>query len=135
MDSLQDIITQFSTKVSNIVDEAMSEFDFEGLSYQQLHYLWTIYRMKNPSISELAKELKLTKSTVTVLVDKLVEKNYIRKVQSDEDRRFLHLHINEKGLKISSVFNVASGRLLDNLKHRLNESELEILIILLRKVV
>jgi DNA-binding MarR family transcriptional regulator len=49
------------------------------------------------AISYLARELDLTKPTVTVLADKLVDKGYIKRVKSDKDRRSMHLHIDKKG--------------------------------------
>jgi len=63
--------------------------------------------MKNPSLSGLARELKLTKPIITVLVDKLVEKGYVKRVKSDEGRRSMHLHIDEKGAKIDTLREIA----------------------------
>jgi DNA-binding MarR family transcriptional regulator len=91
--------------------------------------------LKNPSISELAKELNLSKPTVTVLVEKLAEREYIRKVKSDEDRRFQHLHINTKGMKINSVYEIASEKIHNIFREKLSETEFEILLILISKIV
>lgn len=129
------VISDFAIMIRNIIDETISQSDFEDLTFQQLHYLCTINRLKNPSISELAKELNLSKPTVTVLVEKLSEREYIRKVKSDEDRRFQHLHMNTKGMKINSVYEIAAEKIHNIFKEKLSETEFEILLILISKIV
>ena len=62
-----------------------------------MNYLETIDILDNPNITELAQQLKLSKPTVKVAIDKLIEKEYyIYKIRSDEDRRSAHLHLTEK---------------------------------------
>jgi DNA-binding MarR family transcriptional regulator len=94
-----------------------------------------ILRLHNPNVTELAAELKLTKPTVTVLVDKLVSKGYIRRVPSDKDRRSTHLHIDEKGKKIEQLRDIAHQRMADQISSGLSETETAILTELLKKIV
>jgi len=91
--------------------------------------------MKNPSLSELARELKLTKSTITVLVDKLVEKGYVKRMKSDEDRRSMHLHIDEKGAKIDTLREIAYKQLAQKISSGLSETETAIFTTLLGKII
>jgi DNA-binding MarR family transcriptional regulator len=117
------------------IDEAIDQMGFRDLTRQQLHYLRIISRLQNPSISELAKELRLTKPTVTVLIEKLVEKGYVRKVQSDADRRFSHLHIAEKGEEVHAVFNIAALTAEREIQTFLTKTEQEIFKSILSKIV
>jgi DNA-binding MarR family transcriptional regulator len=79
--------------------------------------------------------VQVTKPTVTVLVDKLTEKGYIKRVHSDEDRRVIHLHIDKKGKKINALREIARERLAGEIRSGLNEKETAILTELLRKIV
>jgi DNA-binding MarR family transcriptional regulator len=135
MSNLQEAIICISDLVEKVLEETTTQADFADLTQQQLHYLKVIVRMKNPSLTELAKELDLTKPTVTVLVDKLVEKGYVRRVKSDEDRRSMHLHIDKKGARIDELRSLAYERMAEKIGSCLSEAETAILSELLRKIV
>ncbi|MCG6535321.1 MAG: MarR family transcriptional regulator, partial [Syntrophales bacterium LBB04] len=68
---------------------------------RQFAYLEQIARLGNPTTSELARKLRVSKPTVSVAVDKLEEAGYVRKTISDEDRRTHHLHLTAKGQQFS----------------------------------
>jgi len=135
MENLQGMIASLADLIENAQANTLHLFDFNDLSHQQVNYLQTIIKLKNPTISELASELRLTKPTVTVLVDKLVSKGYITKVQSDTDRRCTHLHIAEKGLKINEAHEAAHELLAQQFSSKLTETETKILVELLKKLV
>jgi DNA-binding MarR family transcriptional regulator len=100
-----------------------------------LHYIETINSIGNPNITELANALKLTKPTVKVAVDKLIEREYIFKVQSDEDRRSAHLHLTEKGKLINQAHDFAHKRIAEILSKKLSAEELNEFELLLNKVI
>ena len=68
-------------------ESAKEQFNFNELTLTQMNYLETINNLHNPNLTELAAEMKLTKPTVKVAIDKLIEKDFITRVKSDEDRR------------------------------------------------
>ncbi|MEG2070428.1 MAG: MarR family transcriptional regulator, partial [Bacteroidales bacterium] len=89
----------------------------------------------NPNITELASEMQLTKPTVTVTIDKLLEKEYVTKVQSDEDRRNSHLHLTEKGKRINDMHEYAHKRFSELITETLEPDEIDQLVVLLGKLV
>jgi DNA-binding MarR family transcriptional regulator len=135
MSNLTEAISYISDLVEKVLEETISQADFTDLTQQQLRYLQVIFRMKNPTLTELARELDLTKPTVTVLADKLVEKGYIKRVKSDQDRRSMHLHIDKKGTKIEALREIAYERMVEKISSGLSETETSILTELLRKIV
>lgn len=135
MSNLTEAISYLSLLVEKVLEETISQADFTDLTQQQLRYLQVIVKMKNPSLSELARELELTRPTVTVLADKLVEKGYVKRVKSDEDRRSMHLHINKKGAKIDTLRELAYGRMAEKISSGLSETETTIFTELLGKIV
>lgn len=135
MSNLSRAISYLTELTEKVLEETISHADFSDLTQQQLQHLQVIIRLKNPSLSELAKVLELTKPTVTVLVDKLVEKGYVRRVKSDKDRRSMHLHIDKKGLKIEVLREIAYNRMAEKISTSLSDTETTILTELLRKIV
>jgi len=134
MKNLTDIISVLSNLFGQMEDAAKLQFNLSDLTHNQLHYIETIYTLGNPNITELAVALKLSKPTVKVAVDKLIEKEYIFKVQSDEDRRSAHIHLAEKGKLINQMHDFAHRRIAESLIKKLSNEELDTLVELLNKV-
>lgn len=134
MKNLTDIISVLSNLFGQMEDAAKLQFNLLDLTLNQLHYIETINTLGNPNITELAVSLKLSKPTVKVAVDKLIEKEYIFKVQSDEDRRSAHIHLTEKGKLINQMHDYAHKRIAETLSRKLSSEELNTLVELLNKV-
>lgn len=134
MKNMIDIISKLTHMMGQMEEVAKEQFNLSILTYTQLHYLEAINLLDNPNITELAIFLKLSKPTVKVATDKLIEKEYIFKVQSDEDRRSSHLHLTEKGKLINQMHDYAHKRIVESFANKLNNDELETLSSLLDKV-
>ncbi|MEN6324471.1 MAG: MarR family transcriptional regulator [Proteiniphilum sp.] len=134
MTNLNTLISYLSDLIEEVLSKTFNSYDIEDLTQQQLHYLQVIVRLHNPTITELSRELKLTKPTVTVLVDKLVSRGYVRRVPSDSDRRVTHLHIDEKGKIIEQIRKLAYKQLEKRIGSELNEAEIAILTDILKKL-
>ena len=134
MNNLLEVISVLSNLIGQMEEASKEQFNLSSLTHTQLHYLENINRLGNPNITELAIHLKLSKPTVKVAVDKLIEKDYIFKVQSDEDRRSAHIHLTEKGKLINQMHDYAHRRIAELLSQKLNKEELNQLVLLLNKV-
>jgi DNA-binding MarR family transcriptional regulator len=134
MEKLVEIIARFSHKIGQLEEAAKNQFSYSDLSLTQMNYLETIYQLENPNLTELAAELNLTKPTVKVAIDKLIEKDYLYRVKSDADRRSAHLHLTEKGKVINHMHDEAHKRMAHLIGHNLNEAEQIQLVELLEKV-
>lgn len=134
MEKLVKIIAKMSREIVQMEEAAKEQFNFKELTLTQMHYLETINQLLNPNLTELASEMNLTKPTVKVAVDKLIEKDLIYRVQSDEDRRSAHLHLTEKGKLINQMHDYAHRRLAELMIKNLEGTEQSQLVALLEKV-
>ncbi len=134
MEKLVEIIAIFSHKIGQLEETAKEQFSYSDLTLTQMNYLETIYQLHNPNLTELASELNLTKPTVKVAIDKLIEKDYIYRVRSDEDRRSAHLHLTEKGKVINQMHDEAHRRMAEMIENNLDLAGQEELVMLLERV-
>jgi DNA-binding MarR family transcriptional regulator len=134
MKDIVDIVSQLSNLFGESEEAAKEHFQMLSLTHTQMHYLETINLLDNPNITELATELKLTKPTVKVAVDKFIEKDFLYKVRSDEDRRSAHLHLTEKGKLINQMHDYYHRRIAESFTRKLSREELETFVGLLNKV-
>lgn len=135
MDKIIPIISKISQTLGEMEELAKDHFGLQELTLTQMHYLEVMNSLQNPNITELASALQLTKPTVTVALDKLIEKEYLIKVQSDEDRRTSHLHLTEKGRSINQMHEYAHRRFAEFMSENLDADELQQLLLLLEKMV
>ena len=68
-----------------------------GISEPECFVLVEIGRKPNISVKELAEILRLDKSGVSRTVEELVQKDYVERKPSTEDRRFVVLNLTLKG--------------------------------------
>ncbi len=134
MEKLVDIIAIFSREIGHKEEAAKEQFDFKELTLTQMNYLETISQLGNPNLTELAAELRLTKPTVKVAIDKLIEKDFIYRVKSDEDRRSAHLHLTVKGKLINHTHDFAHKQMAELISGKLDQTEVGLLEMLLEKV-
>jgi DNA-binding MarR family transcriptional regulator len=135
MKKLEEMIARLSGYMGRMEEEARDQYNFKDLTVTQMHYLETISELENPNLTELAGALKLTKPTVTVLIDKLMEKDLVYRVRSDADRRSSHLHLTEKGKLINEMHGYAHRRMVEDIQKRVTPDEMGQLIELLQKII
>lgn len=87
--------------------EAGSTLGFSRLTVHQLQYLDAINDLENPTITEIAKRLHITKASVTVGVNKLIKMGFVSKTQSKEDKRVFHVSLKESGKQFAAAKNQA----------------------------
>lgn len=134
MEKLVKIIEKMSHEIVQMEEAAKEQFNFKDLTLTQMHYLETINHLLNPNLTELSSEMNLTKPTVKVAIDKLIQKDLIYRVRSDEDRRSTHLHLTEKGKLINQMHDYAHRRLAELMIKYLEPEEKEQLEFLLDKI-
>lgn len=132
--SLEKIVEMISHLMGTLEAEAFEQDGFSELSMRQLLYLETIARMDRPAFSELAEKLEVTRPSVTALVQKLIRMGYVKKVQSEEDRRVYHIVLTPKGEQFNQMHANVHRLIAQKLTENLNADEVQQLSDLLQKV-
>lgn len=86
-----------------------------------------IYAMNNPTVSEFASFIQISSPNAAYKINSLIKKGYLRKVQSENDKREFHLEVTEKYL---SYYNISSSYVkdvTDRIENRFEEEELKLL--------
>ncbi len=73
-------LTEVITKlIGDLESEFIKNYHEEGFTARQIAYIDTMNMLGNPNLGEIAKALKLSKPSVTAIVDKLASKGYVDK--------------------------------------------------------
>ena len=133
--TLVELIELLTKLIGDWEMQFVQQYTGEGFTIRQLEYIDVINTLGNPNLGEIAKALKLSKPSVTAIVEKLAAKGYIQKFQSDEDRRSFHVHLSAKGKKLVKMHDETHQKIADLFQSNLNEKDLKALVTLLNKVV
>ncbi|MEE9911009.1 MAG: MarR family transcriptional regulator [Deltaproteobacteria bacterium] len=133
--TLVELIAILTKLIGDWEMQFVQQYTGEGFTIRQLEYIDVINTLGNPNLGEIATALKLSKPSVTAIVEKLAAKGYIQKCQSDEDRRSFHVHLSARGKKLVEMHDETHQNIADLFQSSLNEKDLRALVALLNKVV
>ncbi|MBQ3932521.1 MAG: MarR family transcriptional regulator [Lachnospiraceae bacterium] len=86
-----------------------------------------IYALNNPTVAEFSKIANLSSPNAAYKINNLVKKGYLRKVQSDEDKREYHLEVTEKYMSYYNISYNYMETVMKRIDDRFSKKELKIL--------
>jgi DNA-binding MarR family transcriptional regulator len=70
------------------------------LTINQFRYIDAIYELGEPTITEIAEKLNITKASVTSGTNKLSQMGYVIKTRSNLDKRVFHVYLTEASQRL-----------------------------------
>ena len=134
------------TKQLNQIAKAIREFyrtlknefnailELEEFTNGEFLLLKSIAIYGHKKISEIAKELCVSMPYVTSLADKMLERGYIERTQSREDRRIIVIKLTARGKKVYNKLDAIVHKYLEKKFNKLTISELQAFEKILQKV-
>jgi len=101
---------------------------------KELFIIVFIGQNQNVKMSDIAENLRVPVSTLTTIVDKLVDRKFLIRVHSDEDRRVVNVALTNKGKNSHKVFLKRKDVMAQKLLSTFNEAEQEKFIQYLNKM-
>lgn len=105
-----------------------------GLTSTEAFCLDAIYILNRPTITELAKFLKISNSNVAYRIMNLINKGYVKKIQSQFDKREYYLLTTNKYDKYYGIDNELLESVTSKLEMKLTREEIKKLDQSLRSV-
>ena len=109
-------------------------YSIAEMTAKQIYYLKIIDNYDNMTFSKLAEITKITKPSVTDLINKLQGLGCIYKEKCAHDGRVSYIRLTEKGINIARHENTAVKKLMDRMMKSLNNDEVNELIKIFNKV-
>lgn len=122
------------TLVSQRTREAtLSAQEQASLTGAQTYYLHAISRLEFPTLTELSRQLNVTKPSATAVVNKLIQEGYLERSQSAEDRRVFTLSLTEQGKRVVEIKRKTFAQFAEGIRQHLSVDEVSQLEALLGK--
>lgn len=112
--SLFNILPVMSKKVFKAGDRVLKG---TGISGPHAH-LMNVLNISGPCMmSDLGKKLSVSKSNITMLVEKLVDLDFVKRIYDDKDRRSITVALTDKGrLFLKELMNSIESSFYERLK-------------------
>lgn len=107
MDNLEELLEQMLckayTKIIYGEEKILKDMIGDKLSLKEFHTLDVIFNTMatgTNTSSTISKSLGITLSTLTINLDRLIAKGYVKKVKHDDDRRVTYISLTDTGNQI-----------------------------------
>jgi DNA-binding MarR family transcriptional regulator len=103
------LIAQIFQISGRIFEKKLKAYQLAAITPSQGRILFALWQGDNISIRNLSQKTSLSKSTLTVMLDKLEEGGHIRRVPSPQDRREIKIRLTEKDKSLQDSYVKLSG--------------------------
>jgi DNA-binding MarR family transcriptional regulator len=137
--NLEEKARELVDRLQTVMEEARavekkSSADRANLSEQEVRVLRTVGRQDCCVMSGIANAICLSLSSVTGLIDRLVEKKLVRRDRSNEDRRVVQVELTEEGREARDAAMEGPVTFARDVLKGLNAEEQDALLALFGKI-
>ena len=98
-----------------------------SLTTVETYCIEIIHAMGTPTIGEFASFIQISSPNAAYKVNSLIKKGYVRKVQSEDDKREYHLEVTDKHYEYYNMKAVYVKKVTERMRERFTKEELEVL--------
>lgn len=118
-----------------LVAELQKEAERLHFTPSQLQVIQFVSENENPTMKDIATELRITPPSVTTTVETLCEAGFLKREPDDRDRRIIRVSVTPKMFKTYSSLKDAKLIILKNLFSKLNNEDRESLSKIINKII
>lgn len=85
------------------LDEYFMKSSLKGFTPSEIHCIEYVGRTKDVNVTELAEAFYMTRSAISKLTKKLIEKQLIERYQKPDNKKEMYFTLTEKGKKIDRI--------------------------------
>lgn len=97
-ETVNEILVRLFANILDIEEKCLKIGEFSDLSITEMHVIDNIGINRERTMSDTAKDLRITSGTLTTAIDNLIKKGYVVRERSLEDRRVVKIKLTEKGV-------------------------------------
>lgn len=133
-ETINDVLVNLFNDILDIEEKALATSDFKNISVNDMHIINAIGIHEAKNMTTVAKSLSVTVGTLTIAINNLVKKGYVRRVRSQEDRRVVLISLSETGESVFHHHKAFHDKMVLGILKDLNAQETEALTSALIKV-
>jgi MarR family transcriptional regulator, 2-MHQ and catechol-resistance regulon repressor len=125
------ILMQTSREIQERIREDMAK---NNLSITEFSVLEVLFHKGKQTIQQIGTSILISSGSMTYVIDKLEQKNFLKRNACPDDRRAIHVTLTDEGLELMNKVMPLHEDFVDNAFDTLDSSEQEDLVRLLKKI-
>ena len=125
--TINDVLVHLFNEIWELEEQAIITEEFKDISNNDMHIIEAIGLGDGNTMSAIAKKLNITAGSLTTSMNSLVNKKYVTRERSEQDRRVVFIKLLPKGIKAyhhhEEFHEQMTGAVIKNLK----EEEVDVL--------
>ena len=127
-ETINDILVNLFNEILKLEEEAIITDEFKDITNNDMHIIEAIGLSGENTMSVVAKKLGITAGSLTTSVNSLVNKKYVTRQRSEEDRRVVFLKLTANGKRAYEHHREYHRQMTEAVISRLAEEEVPVLI-------
>lgn len=125
---LNEILVSLMNSVLKVEEQALKESTNVDLSITEIHTLEAIGIGKLKTMTQVAGSLKISVSTLTVAINRLVKKGYVDRCRIPEDRRIVKIGLTEAGISVVEEHQAFHSNMIKDITANMTDPEIDVLL-------
>lgn len=126
--TLNYLLVHLFNDIIKIEERQLITEEYCDISITDMHVIEAIGFDSSRNMSSVAKDLGITMGTLTIAINNLVKKDYVKRTRSSKDRRVVLICLSPKGQKAYKHHEKFHQKMIHEIIKQVNEDELKILI-------
>jgi len=131
---LNELLVDIFNNILIIEQRALSGEEFKDLSITEIHTIEAIGINEARTMSEVAKDLKITVGTLTTAISNLVKKGYVERKRLEEDKRVVLIQLTKKGKLVYRIHDKFHKDMIKAIIKGLSQEQEQILVYSLKNL-
>ncbi|MCF2681647.1 MarR family winged helix-turn-helix transcriptional regulator [Faecalicatena contorta] len=125
---INNTLVNLINEIWELEEKAIITEEFKDLTNNDMHVIEAIGLGDGRNMSSIAKKLKITVGSLTTAMNSLVNKKYVERHRSEEDRRVVFVKLTEKGVRAYHHHEDYHRQMTQAIMDKLDEKELPVLV-------
>ena len=133
-ETLNSILVNLFRDVMDLEQRAIITSEYHDITNNDMHVIEAVGLGEPKNMSAIAKVLSVTMGTLTIAMNSLVKKGYVKRTRGKEDRRVVYISLSENGKGAYQHHEKFHRHMIDEILKDLTEEETEALMKSLTKL-
>lgn len=126
--TINHVLVKLINEIWELEEKAIITDEFKDLTNNDMHVIEAIGLGEGRNMSSIARQLNITVGSLTTAMNSLVNKKYVERHRSEEDRRVVFVKLTAKGIKAYHHHEDYHRQMTQAILDKLDEKELPVLM-------
>lgn len=127
-ETLNALLVRLFNNILTYEERALITEEFKDITLNDMHVIEAIGMNQRRNMSSIAGTLEVTVGTLTIAMNNLVKKGYVKRSRSAKDRRVVLVSLTDKGEKAFNHHVAYHEEMIKAIMNKLEGEKLEVLI-------